>query len=92
MEILGTNYNIVIDDNRLESEEVEGLCEFDKKNIILKKDYSDETLLHEMVHAYLYESGLAGECDWNKEEMVDWIANQFKKINKTFNEIRSNNG
>ena len=44
------------------------------------------TLRHEIVHAFLHESGLsasAGHCDfaWAKnEEMVDWIALQGEKI------------
>lgn len=45
-----------------------------------------ETLRHEIVHAFLYESGLddsSATCDvgWSKfEEMVDWIAIQGPKI------------
>ena len=43
------------------------------------------TLRHEIVHAFLYESGLAdnsGSTDaWAvNEEMVDWIARQGEKI------------
>lgn len=45
-----------------------------------------QTLRHEIVHAFLYESGLedssfAYDGGWAKnEEMVDWIANQGPKI------------
>lgn len=43
---------------------------------------------HEIVHAYLYESGLAENslsvANWaTNEEMVDWIARQFPKIKRT---------
>ena len=43
---------------------------------------------HEIVHAYLFESGLA-ECSSNitslaqNEEMVDWIARQIPKMKRT---------
>lgn len=45
-----------------------------------------ETLRHEIVHAFLYESGLSGssskiEGGWaTNEEMVDWIAIQANKL------------
>lgn len=49
-----------------------------------------ETLRHEIVHAFLFESGLA-DCSiilnspWAKnEEMVDWIAHQGPKIYKAW--------
>lgn len=49
-----------------------------------------ETLRHEIIHAFLNESGLGWnslpiEQAWAKnEEMVDWIAIQFPKIHKVF--------
>ena len=49
-----------------------------------------ETLRHEVIHAFLNESGLGWnslpvEHAWAKnEEMVDWIAIQFPKIHKAF--------
>lgn len=45
-----------------------------------------ETVRHELIHAFLYESGLADSsfnqsCGWAKnEEMVDWLAMQMPKI------------
>lgn len=40
-----------------------------------------QVIRHEMVHAFLYESGLNTECDWaNSEEMVDWLALKIGKI------------
>lgn len=42
-----------------------------------------ETLRHELVHAFLHESGLADSCSWSKnEEMIDWIALQLPKMVK----------
>lgn len=52
----------------------------------------NDTLRHEVIHAYLIESGLNGsanevDCWARNEEMVDWIAIQFPKILKTFEEL-----
>lgn len=52
-----------------------------------------ETLRHEIIHAFLNESGLGWnslpiEHAWAKnEEMVDWIAIQFPKILKVFKSL-----
>lgn len=53
-----------------------------------------ETLRHEIIHAFLNESGLgqnafaSSEIPWSQnEEMVDWIAMQFPKIAKTYEEL-----
>lgn len=82
-----------------------GLCNpFDQEIYIKKMNDSDcgekgkERLLknlvsHEIIHAFLAESGLAENTSgcygaWSQnEEMVDWIAIQFPKILKTFQEV-----
>jgi hypothetical protein len=54
-----------------------------------------KTVRHEIIHAYLYESGLFEnssdpEDGWaNNEEMVDWIAIQFPKILKTITDANA---
>jgi hypothetical protein len=50
------------------------------------------TVRHEVIHAYLMESGLAGSsnpvnCWAMNEEMVDWFAMQMPKLLKTFCEL-----
>lgn len=50
------------------------------------------TVRHEVIHAYLSESGLnsssnAVDCWARNEEMVDWFAIQMPKLIKTFNEL-----
>lgn len=51
-----------------------------------------ETMRHEIIHAFLNESGLqwssfVPDKAWAKnEEMIDWIALQFPKILKAFKE------
>jgi hypothetical protein len=61
------------------------------KEVIASKE--NETLRHEIIHAFLNESGLGWntfpvEHAWAKnEEMVDWIAIQFPKILKVYKEL-----
>ena len=50
------------------------------------------TVRHEVIHAYLMESGLNGsanstDCWARNEEMIDWFAIQLPKITKTFGEL-----
>lgn len=50
------------------------------------------TVRHEVIHAYLMESGLNGsanpsDCWARNEEMVDWFAIQMPKLRKTFSEL-----
>lgn len=50
----------------------------------------ERVLLHEIIHAFLYESGLdansgiASEGWANNEEMVDWFAIQYFKIGEAY--------
>ena len=50
------------------------------------------TLRHEIIHAFLIESGLtsssnAVDCWARNEEMIDWIAIQYPKIKKVFQQL-----
>nr|DAV85810.1 MAG TPA: peptidase [Caudoviricetes sp.] len=96
--ILGTEYSIEIDDT-LEKTELDGLCkEYDKRISIrnagsmlddddstgVKKIRFDEVLRHEIIHAFFYEAGLEDYSD--NEQLVDWIAKQFPKLEKAFKE------
>ena len=60
-------------------------CELADWNSYMKKN-----LRHEILHAYLYESGLGENFthpDYGHDEMmIDFIAIQFNKILKTFEE------
>lgn len=43
--------------------------------------YGKMVIRHEIVHAFIAESGLAECCSWAKDELlVDWIARQFPKM------------
>ena len=104
--VLGTEYKIEYkkreDDEQLE--ESDGYCDTSSKLIVVedmklekgsKKDlktYAKQVLRHEIIHAFLHESGLDNcslvySAGWAKsEEMVDWIALQSPKMLKAFKE------
>lgn len=56
-------------------------------------DYWKELLRHEILHAFLNESGLwensyQTECGWAmNEEMIDWFSIQSPKIFKAYQEV-----
>lgn len=50
--------------------------------------FKRKVLRHEIVHAFLEESGLGENSDWARnEEMVDWIARQGKKIHDAWEAV-----
>lgn len=77
-----------------------GFCEQYSKKIVVsdmeevKKDtlcvedidkLQKKVLRHEIIHAFLGESGLRSNSEWAEcEEMVDWFAIQFPKILNAF--------
>ena len=103
--VLGTNYKIVY--NVTEEDDpytavCDGYIDYTNKEIYIKdmsehgwsdnKYHENEVTRHELVHAFLYESGLNVNSDWARnEELVDWIALQVPKINKLFEELNINN-
>lgn len=50
--------------------------------------YICDLIRHEVVHSFLYESGLGGCCDWANEEMVDWVAIQLPKFIESLSNIK----
>lgn len=60
-----------------------------KKNL---EEYKKTVMRHEVIHAFLFESGLAENSNisdaWAmNEEMVDWLAIQATKIFKVFQKL-----
>jgi len=50
--------------------------------------YKKKVIRHELIHAFLEESGLSAECEWARnEELVDWFAVQSPKIFKAYVEL-----
>lgn len=93
VDILGTTYTIY--ESLPEYDELlrklDGYVTPTTKTIMLSKNtaplYKKHILKHELVHAFLYESGLDDQSWGGNEEIVDWIALQLDKINKTFKSI-----
>lgn len=104
--ILGTEYKVLFRDEKAKpklknadgyidtsiKEIVVGIFEKDEMSIEDLESYSKKVLRHEIIHGFLYESGLwnnSGTVDaWGKsEEITDWIAIQFPKMLKAFNEV-----
>lgn len=100
--ILGTEYEVIetneVEDKTLKG--CDGYCDTSIKKCVVdemcptegarqKKNmqyYKKAVIRHELIHAILFESGL-DVCSWaQNEEMVDWIAIQFPKLLKTFQE------
>ena len=102
--VLGTEYTIVFDvpDDKMPVD-ADGCMDQSIKQISIAKfemtrnslkdleQYRRKVLRHEIIHAFLYESGMwnnSGSCDaWGQDETItDWIAIQFPKILKAFQE------
>lgn len=96
--VLGTKYQIKESNKEEDSylETMDGYCDTSTKTIVIDTfqnthgsqknldEYRRQVIRHELVHAFLFESGLSG-CSWaDNEEMVDWIAIQFPKMMETF--------
>ena len=95
--ILGSEWTIKeqsVDDNEL-LKKCDGYVDWTLKEIVVERErygtlgnmdaYFRKVLRHEIVHAFLYESGLeecSGKADsWATcEAMVDWVARQGQKI------------
>lgn len=70
---------------------VVGIFEKDEMSIKDLKSYQKKVLRHEIIHGFFYESGLWNNTNrseaWaTSEEMTDWFAIQFPKIQKAFKE------
>jgi hypothetical protein len=97
--ILGAEYTIKESTKAVDPilENNDGYCDHSIKAIVIDAlkdtttdslkdldEYKKQVLRHELVHAFLFESGLGG-CSWAKdEEIVDWIAFQFPKMAAAF--------
>ena len=83
-------------------EEVDGFCDYTNHVICIRGDnhnnvgnfkrLQDKSLRHEIVHAFLAESGLQSNFEHcqefgHEETMVDWIAIQFPKIAKVYEKL-----
>lgn len=106
IDILGTEYTLTVgDDDKRLGEYCDGLCDDTTKELLVKnyKDDRDDptskknldvqvkkNVRHEIIHAFLFESGLAENSPWaQNEEMVDFFAIQFPKIMKAIQQAEA---
>ena len=101
IDVLGTEYELLVsndaEDPRLEG--IDGYCDTSTRVCVVDDmactgihakgnltEYQKKVKRHELIHAFLYESGLAENSWAENEEAVDWIAIQFDKLKKAFEE------
>lgn len=107
--ILGVTY-FIREESEAENELLkgcDGYCDWTVKEIVVEREingtlrdmemYIRKVLRHEIVHAFLLESGLhesSGDTDsWaSNEAMVDWIARQGEKIYAVWREAGALDG
>ena len=80
-------------------EHADGYCDHSTKTIVIDTfknyeqspdvlgdldDHEKKVIRHELVHAFLFESGLSVNAWAKDEEIVDWIALQFPKLCEAF--------
>jgi hypothetical protein len=97
--ILGTPYKITFTDPEKDPKLMgsNGYCDSSIKEINVDDFEPDintvnnpnvfkrKVVRHEIIHAFLNESGLDNSSDWARnEEMIDFFAIQFEKIYKAF--------
>ena len=104
--VLGTEYTIKMDvpqedmplegdgcmDHSIKEIWIAAFGESDRDSIKDLDSYRKKVLRHEIVHAFLYESGLWNNSGnvkaWGQsEEITDWIALQFPKMLQAFIDV-----
>lgn len=105
IDVLGVAYDLR-ESNQLEDpilKDADGYCDTTTKECVVDDmasvgagakgnlaDYRKKVIRHELLHAFLYESGLAENSAFaGNEEAIDWIAIQFEKLQKAFEEARA---
>lgn len=104
--VLGTEYTIKMDvpsekmplcgdgcmDHSIKEIWIADFGESDRDSIKDLDSYRKKTMRHEIIHAFLYESGLWNNSGnvkaWGQsEEITDWIALQFPKLLQAFVDV-----
>ena len=106
IDVLGTEYTIEFRErntDKLLLNGVDGYCDHSGKLIVINttqdgdllnfKAYKKQVLRHEIIHAFLNESGLSADLEHkpqgHEESVVDWIAIQFPKLLNAFKEAQA---
>lgn len=107
VDVLGTEYNLFLGVPESEDENLKnysGYCDKTSHKIVVADkpqdcnlddyiSYRKQVMRHELIHAFMFESGLGGDSVWHvdgqehPEQTVDWIARQFPKMLKAFQTV-----
>ena len=107
--VLGTEYTIEFrdyeSDELMKEKEIDGYCDKSTHLIVISNKAPDcevgnwgevqkAVIRHEVIHAFLYESGLAASWEHTQryghdETVVDWIAQQFPKLLQAFQQAEA---
>ena len=102
VDVLGSKYKIIKSDmvQHPKLERAAGYCDFNIHTIVVDTfpnpdqdatedmdTYKNKVLRHELVHAFLRESGLSTNSWGDNEEIVDWIAIQAPKLFEVFHKL-----
>lgn len=104
VKILGTKYTIKELDRETDPflEKCDGYCDKTTHTIVVLKscptselgnfeEYKKKVKRHEIIHAFLFESGLHENfqhSEWGHDETtVDWFASQFPKMIEVFKKV-----
>lgn len=100
--VLGTEYKVIRE--KFGDEDCDGYCDYTDKTIKVRTDNINNVgdfdelmrsqLRHEIVHAFLAESGLRDNYEHYKqfgheETIVDWMAIQFPKMYEAFRSVNA---
>ncbi len=101
--VLGTEYE-VFENNKTEDkllESMDGYCDHTEHKCVIDElvpnidslgntdAYRQKLIRHELIHAFLFESGLGANSWGTNEEIVDWIAFQFPKMLEAFKQSKA---
>ena len=96
--VLGVDYNISVNnkENDRSLNRLNGYCDNSISEIVIRDDlmtptedtckdmsvFAHKIVRHELIHAFMDESGITG-CDWKHDEsLVDWMAVMMPKMVK----------
>lgn len=103
--VLGTEYKIILGDERTypKLKDATGICEKYTKEIIMDTSgyqdseafnnlyaFDQNTLRHELAHAFMHESGFDGNLTYDQEERIaGWMAQMLPKYYQACKETRA---
>lgn len=99
VKVLGVEYEINVIEHRnsyMVERDADGYCDATSKKIYVcgndsdfdnKEHYIEQITRHELIHAFLYECGIDYGYSIHNEDLVNWLAVQYPKIQELFDVI-----